>query len=478
MAKKFLLGLCAIVLLFILVLLFNTLTFTSEPITADPVTPVIVNDGAVARLQQAIQFKTISSAYPAVPDSAAFLGFHAFLKASFPLIDTTLDRQAIGLSLLYTWKGTDPKAKPVILMSHMDVVPVDEGTLGSWEAPPFAGEVRDGVVFGRGTMDDNSTLMAALDSVEMLLDAGFQPRRTTYLAFGHDEEIGGEQGAGAIGQYLEQVGIKAEFVIDEGGYIADGLVPGSNKPVAIINVAEKGFVSYELTINTPGGHSSMPPEDNTIGSLARAITLLENNQFEYYMIPTIEEQLRIIGSEQPFLYRVVLSNSWLFGGAVLKTLNARTTTAPTIIEGGVKDNVIPTTARAVVNFRVMPGQSTVEVYDHIVKVIADERITVKSISSVNEPSEVSDHRSASYQVIAKTIAQLHPGIVIAPGLLGGGTDTKHYRKVSENAYRFYPMRISESNRQGFHGINEHLPLSNYKEIIQFCYQLMQNLNEQ
>lgn len=477
MVKKISISFGVIALAFILVLVFKTLTFSRKQEKVEAVAPVEVSDEAVSHLQKAIQFQTISREYPSVPDSAVFLSFHRYLADAFPLVDSMLDRKAIGFSLLYTWKGSDDTAEPVVFMSHMDVVPVDEGTLSGWTAPPFSGDIKEGVIYGRGTMDDKSSLMAVLESVEMLLHNGFQPKRTIYLAFGHDEEVGGDQGAGAVAKYMESQGIKAEFVIDEGGFVTEDQIPGISKPVAIINVAEKGFVSYELTINTKGGHSSMPSPDNTIGSLARAITRLEENQFEYYSIPTLEEEMRILGAELPFMKKVAFANSWLFGGPILKTLNAHTTTAPTIIRGGVKDNVIPTTASVVVNFRIMPGETVQDVHDHILEVVADDRLTIKPVSVLCEPSAISDHHSDSYKVIAKTVSQLFPEAIVSPGLLFGGTDTKHYRAVSKNQYRFYPIRLSEDNKTCFHGINEHLSVDNYKEMIQFCYQLMQNLNQ-
>ncbi len=475
--KKLVLALGSALLLLVLILLIKTITFNSEAITAEPVTPVEVTDAALARLQKSIQYKTISYEYPGTPDSAEFVGFHQFLAGSFPLTDSLLEKKVIGYSLLYKWQGSDAAAKPVILMSHMDVVPADEATLADWEAPPFSGEIKNGNIYGRGTMDDKVSVMAILEAVEMHLSNGVQPRRTIYIAFGHDEEIGGESGAGAIARYLEEQGVKAEFAMDEGGYVADGMVPGLEKSLAVINVAEKGYVSFELTITTPGGHSSMPPADNTIGSLAAAITRLEQNQFPYKMTPTLEEQIKVIGPELPFLQKLAFANTWLLGGKILEGLNAHTTTAPTIIHGGVKDNVIPTRASAVVNFRIMPGESVKEVEAHIIETIADDRISIKTISNVNEPSSVADHQSPSYQLIAKTVRQLMPEAIIAPGLLGGGTDTKHYRNVAENAYRFFPIRVSPGNRTGFHGINEHLALSNYREIEQFYHQLMKNMNE-
>ncbi|MBS1542483.1 MAG: M20 family peptidase [Bacteroidetes bacterium] len=475
--KKFLMVLGILVLALVLFILVRTLMSTSKSVTVAPVNPVKVADEALIRLQKAIQFKTVSYSYDAKFDSVEFVGLHRHLASAFPLVHSMLEKKTIQYSLLYKWAGTDNSLKPILLMSHMDVVPVDDGTLKDWDAPPFSGEIINGNIYGRGTMDDKVSLLAILEAVEESLRAGLKPKQTIYLAFGQDEELGGVQGAGSIAKYLDEQGVKLAFVIDEGGYMVEKMIPGLEKSLAVINVAEKGYVSFELTITTKGGHSSAPPTDNTIGSLAKAITKLESNQFPYKTNPVIDKQVEIMGPHMPFMQKMAFANTWLFGSKIQEALVAHTTTAPTIIRGGIKDNVIPTTASSVINFRVMTGETIDEVQKHIQETINDDRITVKAVGFHAEASPVSDYESASYKLIEKTILQLSPNTIVTPGLVSGGTDTKHYVSIAENVYRFFPIRVNQSNSTGFHGINEHLDVNNYKEIVQFYHQLIQNLNE-
>jgi carboxypeptidase PM20D1 len=210
--------------------------------------------------------------------------------------------------------------------------------------------------------------------------------------------------------------------------------------------------------------------------MARAITRLEENQFEVRMVDPVKFQIEHVGPEMPFVEKLVFANTWLFGKQLLGALTSRTTTAPTIFNAGVKDNVIPTTATAVVNFRVLQGQTVEDVRLHIIETIADERINVKIASNANEPSEISDITSVGYKSIEKTVHQVIPNPIVSPGLLGGGTDTKHWEGIAENAYRFFPIRISKENVTGFHGINEHITVENYYETIRFYHQMIVNLN--
>ena len=474
--KKFIYGILLVILLLLCILLFNTFSLTSKQVSSEPIKELTISDKVFTNLSKAIQYPTISYSEDAIPDSTAFHGFHDFLKETYPLTHEHLTLEKVNeYSLLYTWKGSDKNKKPIILMSHQDVVPVDEPTLGDWEAAPFDGEITDTHIIGRGALDDKASLIALMESVEQLLKESYTPSRTIYLAFGHDEEVGGSNGAAKIASLLKERGVKAAMTIDEGGFLADGLIPGIDNTVAILNLGEKGFASYKLTVETNGGHSSAPPKENTIGMLAKAIVELEKNQFPYKLVEPVNHQLDYLGAELPFTKKIAFANPWLFKGPILEALNAHTTTAPTIIDGGLKNNVIPTVAEATINFRILPGENIEGVKKHIENIISD-KIKVEPVGFLTNPSPISSIESESFKTIEKTIRSVFPTSIVVPGLTGGGTDARYFYDVSDDVYRFYPIRLNPKSLTRFHGIDEKINKENYKELIQFSYQLIKKFN--
>jgi carboxypeptidase PM20D1 len=470
--KKLIYALLAILAVVACILLYNTFMLTSKQVTASPLEKLELPDAVFQNLSKAIQYPTVSYSEDAIPDSTAFYGFHRFLENTFPLIHEKLILEKINdYSLLYKWEGRDPSKKPIILMSHQDVVPVDQPTLNDWEAGPFEGKITDTHIIGRGTLDDKSSLIAVMESVEKLLQESFTPAQTIYLAFGHDEEVGGPNGAGRIAAYLKEKGVRAAMTLDEGGFLAENMVPGIDKDVAMVNLAEKGFASFRLIVETKGGHSSSPPRENTIGMLAQAIVDLENNQLPYKLVEPINYQFEYMGAELPFFKKMAFANPWLFKGSILKGLNAHTTTAPTIINGGVKNNVIPTVAEATINFRILPGETIASVKQHIENTVSD-KVKVEAVGFLTNPSPVSGIDSEAFRTLEKTIRSVFPKAAVVPGLIGGGTDARYFYDVSDDVYRFYPIRLGPDSMSRFHGIDEKISKENYKEIIEFTYYLI------
>lgn len=466
------------------VLLFNVFKSTSRQIAVAAFPPVAVDTAAAAaRLSEAIRFKTISSVTHPEQDAAALIGLQAHIAASFPAFHAAARREIVGgHSLLYTWEGADPAPKPIALLAHQDVVPVAPGTEKDWEQPPFDGVVKDGYIWGRGSWDDKGNLYSMLEAAEAMAKQGFKPKRTIYFAFGHDEEVAGQRGAKSIAGLLASRGVRLDFVIDEGLLITDGILKGLDQPAALIGVAEKGYATLVLTAHATPGHSSMPPRDTAIGMMSAALAHLEDHRLPMQVRGSVAEMFDTIAPEMHGFNRVVLSNLWLFKPLLLREFEksapteatVRTTTALTIFNAGDKDNVLPGNAEATVNFRLLPGDTEASVTDHVRRTIANDRISVAPFPGNTDPPPVTGTRSAAYTALNRTIREIFPDVIVAPGLMVAATDSRHYTEIADNIFRFSPVRATSDDLKRFHGTNERLSIANYADMIRFYRRLIQN----
>jgi carboxypeptidase PM20D1 len=466
------------------VVLIRTLLFSTGDGPGVPLVAVDVDEASItAHMSQAIQFRTISTGDPTTQDFTAFKAFTQWVTATYPELSAVIPLEIIAEhTLLYRWQGSNPDLKPILLTAHYDVVPVAPGTEANWTHPPFAGVVTDGYVWGRGALDNKNGVIVMLEAVTKLVKEGFVPERTLYLSFGHDEEIGGVSGAKSVADLLQSQGVQLAWTIDEGSSIATGLFPGFETPVAMINVAEKGSMTLDITANGPGGHSSIPAAEVPIDILAQALVKLRKRPVPGGLDGVTIETLEGIARRGPYALRVLVANRWLFGGFLEKQLTAnsftdamtRTTTAPTLLRAGIKTNVISPTATATVNFRLHPRDTPESVKAHVVAAIDDERIDVKfrgeGMSSLASP--VSSRDSQGYQTIAKVARQVFGDLIIVPGLTVGGTDSKHYNRVADDSYRFQYMLISPQDIAGLHGTNERITIDNLVKGTRGYYLLM------
>ncbi|HEX6737443.1 MAG TPA: M20 family peptidase [Vicinamibacteria bacterium] len=467
--------------LLVAVLLVKTARLTSRQLPASPLPPAGMDTNAAAeRLAGALRFRTVSQPAADLDRAAEFRGLREYLARSFPRVHSDLRLELVGDSLLYEWPGRDPALAPVLLAAHLDVVPVDPATVASWAHPPFAGRIADGYVWGRGAMDDKAAVVAIQEAVEGLLAEGHQPARTLFLAFGHDEEIGGHAGAETIAERLRARGVKLDYVLDEGMIVAEGILP-LPRPVALVGVAEKGSLSLELRVDSEGGHSSIPPPHTAIGILAAAVSRLEAHPVPGGLEGVARQTFEAIGPEMGLAGRLVFANLWLFQPLVERRLAARpntdavlrTTTAVTIIEGGVKENVLPARARAVVNFRLRPGDTIAAVTGHVRRVVNDPRVAVERYGETAwEASPVSSTDSRGFRLLAAAIRGVFPDVVVAPALVLGATDGRHYAKLTGDVYRFLPQRCSAEDLKRYHGTNERLSAEGHARGIAFYRELI------
>ena len=417
-AKRLALAAALVVLALIAVLEFNALRLDREPL-ADVPAPPQLDAAAVERLSQALRIATVST--DAAPPSAESLGaFHALLARSFPRVHAELRRENVGGSLLFTWPGSDPAEPAMLLAAHQDVVPVEAGSGGQWAAPPFSGAVTRGFVHGRGAIDDKGSLMAILEAAERLLARGHRPRQTIYLAFGHDEERGGT-GAAAMAALLKRRGANIGLALDEGYAVLDGVIAGINAPIAMIGIAEKGYVSVELSATGPGGHSSLPTTGNPAVRIARAVTRINREPMPARLGGPTAGMLDGIAPYADLPMRVALANRWLAAPLVERNLLAspdtaaaiRTTSATTILRAGTKDNVLPQQATAVINHRILPGDSIRSVLAHDRRATDDRKVRMRALPGGREPSRPAATDSAEYRRLRSVIRASFPHAAVA-----------------------------------------------------------------
>lgn len=436
---------------------------------------------AVERLSQAIQIPTISWSTEAATEVEAFNRLNQHFEQSFPAVYANLTvSKVLEHGRLIEWRGADPSLEPLLLLAHTDVVPI--ANQAAWSVEPFSGEVKDGYLYGRGTIDDKSSALAILEALERLVSEGFIPTRAIYISLGHDEEIGG-LAAQAVAKQFADRGVRFAAVIDEGGLVISKAMPGIEVPLAMVGIAEKGYLTLKLTSKGEGGHSSMPPKSSAVGSLATALSRIESNPFPANLDSPTSDIFDTVAPHFPLLERTLFANLWLTERLLIaalekqKATNAliRTTTALTVFNGGTKDNVLPPSATAMVNFRILPGETRETVTARVTELVDNPEISVERSQFGNDPSLVSDPKAAAFEWISRNVAKSLSGeVIVSPNLVAGATDARHFDHLSDNVYRFLPFRVDKDDLSRFHGVDERISTESYIEGIGFYYNLMKD----
>nr|KAF6397625.1 peptidase M20 domain containing 1 [Rousettus aegyptiacus] len=387
-------------------------------------------------LKGAIQIPTVSFK-PGKFNTTALAEFGGYIRKVFPTVFKTsfIQHEVVGeYSHLFTVRGSDPSLQPYMLLAHTDVVPASDH---GWEVPPFSGLERDGFIYGRGTLDNKNSVMAILQSLELLLVRNYIPRRSFFIALGHDEEVLGTYGAEKMSALLQARGVQLAFLVDEGAFIIDDFISSLKKPFAMISVSEKGSLKLMLQVNTTPGHSSAPPKETSIGILAAAVSRLEQTPMP-----------NMLGDE-------------LLKMAVQQLAN--------------EANVLPAMAQAIVDFRIHPAQTVQEVLELAKNIVADDRVQFHVLSAFDPlPISPSDDQALGYQLLRQTIQSIFPEVEVVPGICICNTDSRHYTNLTTGIYRFNPIYVQPQSFHGIHGINEKISVQAYETQVKFIFEFIQN----
>jgi carboxypeptidase PM20D1 len=479
MARKIMFGAGAVVAVTAGVVAVRTMTFDVAAVADGrgirlASAPAADVAGAAQRLGEAVRFLTISHQNAADNRPEEWARFQQWLVTTYPAVHRAMQREVIaGGTLVYHWPGSDPAAQPIILMAHQDVVPITPGTEKDWKYPPFAGTIAENAVWGRGTVDDKGSLIALFEGLEGLAVSGFAPRRSVYLVSSHDEEVLGE-GAVAAAKLLESRKVRALFTLDEGSAIILD-TPVINAPAILIGVAEKGYATLKVTANAAGGHSSMPPKNTGVVNLAKAILAINEAAFPIELKGPAADMIAVLGGTAGGATRMAVANQWLFGPLLREQVAAtpsgaaafHTTTAPTMLTGSPKENVLPQSASALINYRIAPWNRSADIMARARDVTRGMPVDLAWSRKPNEPSRISSTRSPGWQFIAAAARPHAPGAPISPYLVVGGTDSRNFEGISDDVYRFMPMHFTINGATMIHGTNEHMTLANLKRMIDF-----------
>ena len=445
-----------------------------------------IRGDAVSIFAKGLSYKTISQV-PQMIDSAAFEGLFVHLQRSFPLVYSALSVDTLSTHTLWMkLEGSSTQADNILFISHLDVVPVDPKTIKYWEALPFAGEVKNDFIYGRGALDDKASAFGILEALETMLASGWQPAHNYYFCFGQDEEIGGTYGARLAAEHCREQGLSFRVLFDEAGTISIGSVPGlEDTPIALIGIAEKGYISVEVNFEQPGGHSSMPEKENAILSGAAFITSLNDDPifkpefteplqgFMDHLAPEMSFGLKWAFGMRPLTNPLILSSYQKSATGRALTTN---TAVATMVGAGIKDNVVPSSSRVVCNTRILPGYSVDDIVDTYAERAAEFGGTVQWYNDYGSgPTSSSSYESADFITLGQSIKSTFPNTLISPYLTLGGTDSKNFDGLSAQTFRFLPIPLTKEDLPRIHGINERIHVDAYRDVCQFYIDLFQRI---
>ena len=473
----FLIAIPAALLIFLAIIFIRALNFKPKPqpkLDEDKIS--FDSERAANNLCELVRCKTISYKDHSLEDDAEFQKLINMLPTLYPNVAKVCElTQLPDRALLFCWKGKNDGA-PAVMMAHYDVVPVNED---AWDVPAFEAVIKDGCIWGRGTLDTKVTFGGVLFAADHLISEGFVPENDLYFAFSGGEEVNGE-GAIRIVDYFEENGIEPAFVIDEGGAVVENVFPGVKMPCGLIGIAEKGMMDVKYTVRSGGGHASAPKPNAPVDRLSAACINMLKDPFKAKLTPPVAEMFDTLGRHSSFVYKVIFANIKLFmpvldmickkSGGELNAL-MRTTVAFTQMQGSSASNVIPPEASLVSNIRLNPADSVDSALEYIKKTVDDEKVEVTCLHGM-DPSRVSTTDCEGWNKVASAVASTWKGCIVSPYLMVQCSDSRHYGRISDRVYRFSAMDLTSEERATIHGNNERIRLEALDRTIEFYIRLM------
>jgi len=470
------LAVVAVLVILLLVAVIRTVAIKAPPAVpcTTELSPAAV-DACAAKLGAMVRIPTVSKRED--EDLSDFYRFHEELEKLFPRLHSQLEKVVLSGTLLYRWPGEHPERRPILFMGHQDVVPAsDEG----WSVPAYSGEVMDGNLYGRGALDCKSTMLVEMQAVEELLEEGFVPPCDVWLEYSINEESGGDGAAAAV-RYLKEKGIELALVLDEGGAVIDQAIPGMNRPCAVIGVTEKGYMDVKIIARGKGGHSSTPPRKTPAARLCAFANEIEKKRpFQKKLLPEMVRMFEQMAPSLGFGMRLLLGNTWLFKPLLMAVMPVvspfgeavmATTCCFTQMQGSDAPNVIPKESYLVANLRTSVHQGCAASLA-VLKRYADKYDLELEVLMQREASPVSNIHSPEYAYVVKCIREQFPDVAVAPYVIMGGTDCRHFHALTENALRFAPVRMTNAQNACCHGVDENVTVTALAEGVLFFKRLL------
>ncbi len=451
----------------------------ARAVRTHPENPMRHADAAAAHLGTLVRIPTVSSRVADEVDHEAFELFAKTLQELYPRVFATLEVERVSRhAILARWPGAAAE-RPVVLMAHQDVVPV---VADDWHGDPFSGEVRDGAVWGRGTLDDKGALVVLLEAVESLVAEGFTPRQDVWLSLGDDEEIAGSSAIAAVDRLRER-GVVPWLVLDEGGAVISGAFPGVEQPVAVVGTTEKGILDVEISSQADGGHASTPMRGGATWRLARAITRIEEHPFPASLPAPAREMIDTLGRYASGPLRSALAYAEPLAPLLAQVFTrispetnamVRTTVVATQLAGSPGANVVAASARANLNVRIAPGESVSSVVAHLRRAIDDDEVDLRIVAS-DEPSPISPSDGPQFEAVRDAVGAAYPDAVVTPYVMLAASDARHFTQIAEHVYRFSPFAMSREQRESIHGVDEHVSVDALGRGVVFFRALIRSL---